>query len=134
MQVSNPCKQSVAIPVIWVILISSYLRVRRVKCDEESPYCLRCRRFGIECDGYLVSNKSGQGPAKCLIAPKREVHLPHQVIPTVYVQPREVFFESEQNLDSSMSSIRRPLTISDGASTRIYFGYPFPRLPCASGP
>jgi hypothetical protein len=65
---------SVAIPVIWVMLISSYLRIRRVKRDEERPYCLRCRTFGVECDGYLYQNKSGQGPTKCLIAPKREIH------------------------------------------------------------
>ncbi|KAH8789107.1 hypothetical protein F5882DRAFT_109735 [Hyaloscypha sp. PMI_1271] len=27
-------------------------RVRRVKCDERKPLCLRCDRFGVECDGY----------------------------------------------------------------------------------
>jgi len=28
-------------------------RNRRVKCDEEKPHCLRCRRFGRKCEGYL---------------------------------------------------------------------------------
>jgi hypothetical protein len=94
MQVSKPCKESVAIPVIWLILISSYLRIRRVKCDEDRPYCLRCRTFGIECDGYTLPDKS----AKRLILPKRKMYLQHQVIPIppIYVQPRGVFFESEQ--------------------------------------
>ncbi|KAE8452783.1 hypothetical protein EG329_013055 [Mollisiaceae sp. DMI_Dod_QoI] len=27
-------------------------RIRRVKCGEERPSCLRCLKFGIECDGY----------------------------------------------------------------------------------
>jgi hypothetical protein len=27
-------------------------RVRRVKCDERKPACLRCDKFGITCDGY----------------------------------------------------------------------------------
>lgn len=27
-------------------------RIRRVKCDERRPGCLRCERFGRECDGY----------------------------------------------------------------------------------
>jgi hypothetical protein len=27
-------------------------RVRRVKCDERKPLCLRCDKFGVQCDGY----------------------------------------------------------------------------------
>ncbi|KAH9209816.1 hypothetical protein DL95DRAFT_371690 [Leptodontidium sp. 2 PMI_412] len=29
-------------------------RVRRVKCDEGKPLCLRCCNFGKKCDGYSV--------------------------------------------------------------------------------
>jgi hypothetical protein len=28
-------------------------RSRRVKCDETKPNCLRCQRFGWDCDGYV---------------------------------------------------------------------------------
>jgi Fungal Zn(2)-Cys(6) binuclear cluster domain/Fungal specific transcription factor domain len=30
----------------------SVLRIRRVKCDEEKPHCLRCRKGGRQCEGY----------------------------------------------------------------------------------
>jgi hypothetical protein len=26
--------------------------MRRVKCDEEKPFCIRCRNFKVKCDGY----------------------------------------------------------------------------------
>lgn len=28
-------------------------RIRKVKCDEAKPYCLRCSKTGRKCDGYL---------------------------------------------------------------------------------
>lgn len=28
-------------------------RIRRVKCDETKPSCLRCLKFGHQCDGYI---------------------------------------------------------------------------------
>ncbi|CZT51872.1 uncharacterized protein RSE6_13084 [Rhynchosporium secalis] len=36
-------------------------KIRRVKCDETKPSCIRCVRFGHICDGY--SNKSSSKPA-----------------------------------------------------------------------
>lgn len=27
-------------------------RIRRVKCDEGRPFCARCEKFGVDCDGY----------------------------------------------------------------------------------
>ena len=27
-------------------------RFRRVKCDETKPFCQRCAKFGVECDGF----------------------------------------------------------------------------------
>lgn len=35
-------------------------KIRRVKCDETKPSCLRCVRFGHQCDGY--SNKTPLKP------------------------------------------------------------------------
>jgi hypothetical protein len=32
------------------------IRIRRVKCGEEKPACLRCIKFGISCDGYRTSS------------------------------------------------------------------------------
>lgn len=31
----------------------SHDRIRKVKCDETKPYCLRCTKTGRKCDGYL---------------------------------------------------------------------------------
>ena len=36
--------------LIWL----TALRIRRVKCDEERPSCRRCRKYGIECNGYTT--------------------------------------------------------------------------------
>jgi hypothetical protein len=36
----------------WAYLQLKYNRIRRVKCDEARPQCLRCLKFGAECDGY----------------------------------------------------------------------------------
>lgn len=33
--------------------LSSHDRIRKVKCDETKPYCLRCTKTGRKCDGYL---------------------------------------------------------------------------------
>lgn len=30
-----------------------HCRIRRVKCDENKPQCLRCQKFGHQCDGYV---------------------------------------------------------------------------------
>ncbi|EPE34970.1 Zn2/Cys6 DNA-binding protein [Glarea lozoyensis ATCC 20868] len=31
-------------------------KIRRVKCDETKPACLRCVKFGHQCDGYINKN------------------------------------------------------------------------------
>ncbi|KAE9364117.1 hypothetical protein N431DRAFT_496710 [Stipitochalara longipes BDJ] len=35
----------------------SFNRIRRVKCDETKPDCLRCQKFGQQCDGYIDLTK-----------------------------------------------------------------------------
>ncbi|KAK2591277.1 hypothetical protein QQS21_011029 [Conoideocrella luteorostrata] len=32
-------------------------KVRKIKCDETRPYCLRCLRTGRQCDGYPVTSQ-----------------------------------------------------------------------------
>lgn len=32
-------------------------RIRRVKCDEEKPFCARCLKFGADCEGYEVGSR-----------------------------------------------------------------------------
>ncbi|KAE9370402.1 hypothetical protein N431DRAFT_546260 [Stipitochalara longipes BDJ] len=40
----------------WYVVFPGtlFLSIRRVKCDERKPSCLRCDKFGISCDGYEV--------------------------------------------------------------------------------
>lgn len=40
----------------------SPLRIRKVKCDEARPHCLRCVRTGRKCDGYRTSPNSSPEP------------------------------------------------------------------------
>lgn len=35
----------------------SAIRIRKVKCDEAKPFCIRCTKTGRRCDGYLPSVK-----------------------------------------------------------------------------
>ena len=44
-------------------------QVRRVKCDEAKPHCLRCQKFGRACDGYAVPS-SRQGVAIAILQPR----------------------------------------------------------------
>jgi Fungal Zn(2)-Cys(6) binuclear cluster domain len=32
-------------------------RFRRVKCDEEKPFCERCLKFGVDCEGYETQGR-----------------------------------------------------------------------------
>jgi hypothetical protein len=36
-------------------------RIRRVKCDEQKPYCFRCTSTGRKCDGYQFDSVPDQG-------------------------------------------------------------------------
>ncbi|KAM0351794.1 hypothetical protein ACHAPU_002306 [Fusarium lateritium] len=36
--------------------------IRKVKCDEAKPYCLRCVKTGRQCDGYRLSPNSSPEP------------------------------------------------------------------------
>ncbi|KAH8651519.1 hypothetical protein BGZ60DRAFT_187241 [Tricladium varicosporioides] len=52
-------------------------KIRRVKCDETKPACLRCVRFGHKCDGYLnktgrSGNSSGNSGNARVLVPKGE--------------------------------------------------------------
>ncbi|KUJ24547.1 uncharacterized protein LY89DRAFT_634700 [Mollisia scopiformis] len=46
-------------------------KTRRVKCDEAKPHCNRCRKFGVECDGY-PSLAPKTRTKKALIVPKQD--------------------------------------------------------------
>lgn len=50
------------------------LRIRRVKCDEAKPKCVKCQRFGVKCDGYEAQKAS--------IVPGRKV------LPKVFLLPQ----------------------------------------------
>lgn len=69
--------------------------LRRVKCDEEKPYCKRCRRLGYLCHGY----KRLENPAE-----KHQQHVAKQITtlelyqPPVVVSPVQVV-ATPQELD-----------------------------------
>ena len=43
--------------------IDSVQRIRRVKCDETKPACLRCTQTGRKCDGYSVTSSHNAADA-----------------------------------------------------------------------
>jgi hypothetical protein len=42
---------------------TNWPRIRRVKCDETKPHCLRCAQTGRKCDGFPVPVPDHGGPA-----------------------------------------------------------------------
>ncbi|KAG4430466.1 hypothetical protein IFR05_014055 [Cadophora sp. M221] len=49
---------------------------RRVKCGEERPFCLRCIKFGVQCDGYGVLDNPANLPGRTsTILPKSSAQL-----------------------------------------------------------
>ncbi|PVH77255.1 hypothetical protein DL98DRAFT_463945 [Cadophora sp. DSE1049] len=74
-------------------------KIRRVKCDETKPSCLRCVRFGHQCDGY--SNKSPSKPASSkssrTLVPKSPTTSPLAPSPTkIYPSPTRQLFQTPQ--------------------------------------
>ncbi|KUJ16116.1 uncharacterized protein LY89DRAFT_782423 [Mollisia scopiformis] len=65
-------------------------KIRRVKCDELRPFCARCIKFGIRCDGY-ASPKVAKGvpPTRANILPKHPYSIP------LYKGPALMRFEDE---------------------------------------
>lgn len=59
-------------------LLTFIFRIRRVKCGEEKPFCFRCIKFGIECDGYeppLIACQQQVKPKKThLLLPKQDTN------------------------------------------------------------
>jgi hypothetical protein len=70
-------------------------RIRRVKCGEEKPGCLRCQKFGRECDGYAseheVRRNSTPVPIqpRPLLPPTPSSTLKIDYAPSSYVLPGE---------------------------------------------
>ncbi|TVY67375.1 Transcriptional regulatory protein moc3, partial [Lachnellula suecica] len=56
-------------------------KIRRVKCDETKPHCLRCAKFGHQCDGYVskpISKPSLSIGGSRLLVPKSQSR--HEII------------------------------------------------------
>ncbi|PMD39258.1 hypothetical protein L207DRAFT_513744 [Hyaloscypha variabilis F] len=63
-------------------------KVRRVKCDEGKPECARCLKFGVGCDGYETKKVKKE---TVILAPKRELAIKDQPLPTLQLQPDLTF-------------------------------------------
>ena len=57
-----------------------------MKCDEEKPYCLRCRRFDRKCEGYLENPNKRK--SRRSDAPKGA---PRSLLPASTMQPSHCF-------------------------------------------
>ncbi|KAL2070209.1 hypothetical protein VTL71DRAFT_13235 [Oculimacula yallundae] len=82
-------------------------KIRRVKCDETKPSCVRCVRFGHQCDGYSnkSSSKSSSSKNSRTLVPKSPSQSPINL----------------SRLSSEFSDIGSPVTSPAAASpTKIY--------------
>ncbi|RGP70260.1 transcription factor [Fusarium sporotrichioides] len=52
-------------------------KIRKVKCDEAKPYCLRCIKTGRQCDGYRPSPNSS--PEPMALSPSQGFDSPQEV-------------------------------------------------------
>jgi Fungal specific transcription factor domain/Fungal Zn(2)-Cys(6) binuclear cluster domain len=71
------------------------VKIRHVKCDETKPTCMRCFKFGAQCDGYLEKSAS-----KAPLRPRRLSPKGYALIPSVHSQiyqaPSHSLFGNEQ--------------------------------------
>ena len=66
------------------------LRIRRVKCDEDKPSCLRCRSTGRTCDGYTANKPDFQRQDSALILKfSSGAVLPRAALPIVHGDEKE---------------------------------------------
>ena len=68
------------------------VRFRHVKCDEAKPYCERCQKFGVKCDGYESQAVSTIPRPKVLPKP---VLLPRSDAPQLRYQPLAPLFKND---------------------------------------
>lgn len=67
-------------------------KIRRVKCDEAKPTCIRCSKFGVKCDGYEIPTAAPTSlPSIRIILPRGQLHFQ----PIVY-QPAITVFQDQQ--------------------------------------
>lgn len=63
-------------------------RIRRVKCDETTPSCLRCTKTGRKCDGYQFTTSKTKPPTTIEVSQLRQTGGP--LSPTSYCIPFRV--------------------------------------------
>lgn len=63
-------------PVFASIIADAASRFRRVKCDEGKPFCNRCIKIGIVCDGYASTTRAPPTKAGNLILRPKKVAIP----------------------------------------------------------
>jgi hypothetical protein len=111
-------------------------RSRRVKCDEQLPFCQRCKLFGVECEGYgvrltwLFSDGEGQF--------QHDANTP--TVDTQFVRTRRSMrvFEnseawitpqySEPELDAMLERIDKCPTHSSGRERGLFSVFPMQRV------
>jgi hypothetical protein len=71
-------------------------RNRRVKCDETRPSCLRCRKYGTECGGYLPGRRRPPSSAYGSFATQARALVPKdQSGALLTLQPAGGLFETD---------------------------------------
>jgi hypothetical protein len=88
------------------------LRIRRVKCDESKPTCIRCKNFGISCEGYGGtqagrSRSQGQKPRTDAIPPTPTVPKGQ---PQILPRPSNLLLQNEE--DKQYFAFFRDQTVS----------------------
>ncbi|PMD43555.1 hypothetical protein L207DRAFT_300132 [Hyaloscypha variabilis F] len=78
--------------------------IRRVKCDETKPSCLRCKKFGTKCDGYPSIEKRGKHPIRAVplkirpwMGPKFQASVPLSRAPLYQVPKSNIFRNEAEN-------------------------------------
>jgi hypothetical protein len=92
-------------------LLSLSPRKRRVKCDETKSNCVRCIRFGFECDGYAADKKE-ESVSTALVVAKPILPKPNLPRPAPMHSPWRPVLLNEQEYryfrvfcDQTMSSL-----------------------------
>ncbi|RDW84877.1 hypothetical protein BP6252_02467 [Coleophoma cylindrospora] len=90
-------------------------KIRRVKCDERKDGCLRCEKFGTQCDGYVSEKQYAQTRA---LAPRIQVQSTYPAGWRVPI-PRLAVSEASDAI-ALVNSPAVPLSITQLASKRLF--------------
>jgi hypothetical protein len=101
-------------------------RIRRVKCDETKPKCIRCGKFGRICDGYEIKTICTPQPTAPKPSSRNRQLLPITLAPLVPLHPgprlpTTISFQDISNSSSPKRQQHSPVAFQPHYGIELFF-------------